>query len=101
MKTGSAFGRRRRWSAIAASCCRSREEIPLLVFADRKMVRDATTGGGSQLRAAVPGSTYRANGVSQRQAARYLDHSIPYSRRAAPGTRFCRVRVGQRRWPWR
>jgi hypothetical protein len=25
-------------------------EIPLLVFADRKMVRDATTGGGSQLR---------------------------------------------------
>jgi hypothetical protein len=26
------------------------EEIPLLVFADRRLVRDATTGGGSQLR---------------------------------------------------
>jgi hypothetical protein len=26
------------------------EETPLLVFADRKLVRDATTGGGSQLR---------------------------------------------------
>jgi hypothetical protein len=26
------------------------QEIPLLVFADRKMVRDPTTGGGSQLR---------------------------------------------------
>jgi hypothetical protein len=26
------------------------QEIPLLVFADRKLVRDATTGGGSQLR---------------------------------------------------
>ncbi|MEX2310457.1 MAG: PQQ-binding-like beta-propeller repeat protein [Pirellulales bacterium] len=26
------------------------EDIPLLVFAERKMIRDATTGGGSQLR---------------------------------------------------
>jgi hypothetical protein len=50
MKTGEAI-----WPAPAV--VRNRgivlsqpQEIPLLVFADRKMVRDAASGGGSQLR---------------------------------------------------
>ena len=50
LKTGEPLWPGRRSSATAASCCRSPTIFRFLVFADRQTIRDATNGGGTQLR---------------------------------------------------